>query len=169
MPLDSAALRYPQIKRWNERTWNFSRTPKLFCPQNNEGLTVLMVEFTTQPEAVLMHATKHMQKWKPYSTQSPMHAPDGGEQSASCPGQLTRGREHLVLPEQDRRVAIHCAVSTVTRIQVDDPGFESQKKQEISLFSKMSKWFWGPAERGGSVKWKDRGRSLNVIFSTGKE
>ena len=59
------------------------------------------------------------------------------------------GREHLVLPEQDRRVVIHCVVSTVTRIQVDDAGFESQHGQENSLFSKMSRWLWGPAVRGG--------------------
>lgn len=134
-----------------EHTWSFSRISKLLCPQNNQVLTFLMVKFTAQSEAVLMHATKHKQKWKPNSTHSPMHAPDGGEQSASCPGRMTRGREHLVLPEQDRRVANHCVVSTVTRIQVNDPGFESQQGQEISLFSKMSKWLWGPAGRGSGV------------------
>ena len=149
MPLDSVALQYPQIKRWNEHTWSFSRTLKLFCPQNSEVLTDLMVEFTAQSEAILMHAIKYIQKWKPNSTHSPMQALGGGKRSASCRGQLIRGREHLVIPEQDRRVAINCVVSTMTTIQVDDPGFESQQGQEISLFSKMSEWQWGPEWKGG--------------------
>jgi len=88
MPIDPVALRYPQIKRWNEHTWSFSRSPKLFRPQNDEFRTVLMVKLTAQSEAVVMHAIKHMQKWKPNFTHSPTHAPDGGERSGSCPGQF---------------------------------------------------------------------------------
>jgi hypothetical protein len=35
-------------------------------------------------------------------------------------------------------------ICIATRLWLDDPGFDSQQRQEIFLLSKMPDWLWGP-------------------------